>query len=723
MSSSAQSQAVKRACDACHRRKVKCDGVNPCRNCSSAQLACTYNAIPQKKGPKGSRAKVISELRETQRQTSLLAKISNRMNGVAGPPDPANGMPTPGMLTPEFVKECLDFFFNNMYDKAPILDRRRLEQQLPFMEQNKETACLVTSICGFVMLQPGMSLPTGDSFSLDMLPGVNIIASQLLLEECLRMRRSYEYLDAPSMFSLATSFFLFGCYHGIELHDKAWYYLREATTMLQMNNMHKEDTYSQWDATESSRRRRLYWLFFVLERAHAIQRGRPLTLQATIKPPSSQDDPSDPHAHELNNFIMLVKLFHSFNDSLTGTWTKTRGNLSPQHSNGLQKQLTEMLPNYQCQDGQLAELHINQQWLKTTHWQLTNSRITSHSGDGIDWQMPQDLSRELLNKLTQHFPGVGVEHGLIEKLLDIACNITDFLATQPASRNPFSLGPRESLAPVLNVIGVLRHGTYQFMPLLFSKITEILPRLTNPMLQDAPENCASAMANIDIFDGFGNAGMAQPSQMHMQMDTDYDRKFSVADYDKYNDMGGSGSDSGSANAPNVAPMGNNPVADMNSPFGSSPSVMSPSMEFPRHDINSFCNPMQEMVMSPLGPGNGQQHHLMQNQYMGQQQMQQGLPQHHSGLSQSQSMNSFASPQTPNQPMNSASMTPHNMAQGLQHSVLNQMRQAPQRANSFASQPGGQIPRTVGDFHALQRSTTGDLGMAGMGTADMDFSMR
>jgi hypothetical protein len=57
----------------CHRRKVKCigEGTNPCKNCLSAGLACTYNAIPQKKGPKGSRAKVLSELRENQRNAQL----------------------------------------------------------------------------------------------------------------------------------------------------------------------------------------------------------------------------------------------------------------------------------------------------------------------------------------------------------------------------------------------------------------------------------------------------------------------------------------------------------------------------------------------------------------------------------------------------------------------------------------------------------------------------
>lgn len=39
----------------CRRRKVKCtEGTNPCKNCTYAGYTCTYNAILQKKGPKGS---------------------------------------------------------------------------------------------------------------------------------------------------------------------------------------------------------------------------------------------------------------------------------------------------------------------------------------------------------------------------------------------------------------------------------------------------------------------------------------------------------------------------------------------------------------------------------------------------------------------------------------------------------------------------------------------
>ena len=260
------SAAVKRACDACHRRKVKCDGINPCRNCSSAQLTCTYNAIPQKKGPKGSRAKVISELRETQRATSLSAKVQNRMSGIASPPSSPSMHPTPGLLTSEMIKDCVEFFFANMYPIMPILNRQRLEQQAMYMDANRDTYCLLAGLCAFMMIQPGMHMPGGDPMGLDNMPGANIISAQLLLEEAVKVRKGYDYLESPTLNSLCTSYFLFGCYYGLDLHEKAWFHMREATTIAHMIGMTKEETYLQYDNVESSRRRRLYWLLFVTER-------------------------------------------------------------------------------------------------------------------------------------------------------------------------------------------------------------------------------------------------------------------------------------------------------------------------------------------------------------------------------------------------------------------------------------------------------------------------
>lgn len=260
------SSAVKRACDACHRRKVKCDGINPCRNCNTASLNCTYNAVPQKKGPKGSRAKVISALREDQKSQSLSAQVQNRLNGIPGPPVAPSLAPTPGLLTVEMVRECLDFYFAHLYPHMPILSRQRLEQQITYMDQSLDTYCLLASLCAFMMIQPGMGIPGGDSYGLDSMPGANIVSSTVLMEEAIRVRKGFDYTESPSLNTFVTSYFLFACHNGLDMHDKAWFHLREATTMMHIVGMNRDEVYAQMDPVESCRRRRLYWLLLITER-------------------------------------------------------------------------------------------------------------------------------------------------------------------------------------------------------------------------------------------------------------------------------------------------------------------------------------------------------------------------------------------------------------------------------------------------------------------------
>ncbi|KAI9742818.1 MAG: hypothetical protein M1818_003547 [Claussenomyces sp. TS43310] len=517
--------SVKRACDACHRRKVKCDGLNPCRNCSSAQLTCTYNAIPQKKGPKGSRAKVISELRETQRQTTLSSKVANRMNGLQSPPCSPTLAPTPGLLTNEMIRECIDFFFANMYPTMPILHKQRLEQQARFADRDVDTYCLLTSLCAFMLIQPGMVIP-GDPLGLDSMPGANLISGGLLLEETLRVRKSYDHLENPSSSSMVTSFFLFGCYFGLDLHNKAWFHLREATTLAHILGMNKEETYLQFDSIESSRRRRLYWLLFVTERAYALQRHRPLTLHATITLPSPQEDPSEPAA-PLNGFIHLVALFRPFDDMFIALWNKARTDCSPSYLSALQKQLTDALPTYlNSTENQNVDLRTSQQWLRTMVWQLSmqNGCLSSTSDDpSMTFQYPVEISRDLI-AMTSQFSQQSMEMhgvGLLEKLFDVACSLTDVLALLPTPSDPFVMGPRDYLTQFLTLLSTLRNGDNRFLPLLLQKIHEVLPRLTSPMLQVVPEaasqNCGMD-PNIDIFDGFGNAGMGAPSSIPLHFD-------------------------------------------------------------------------------------------------------------------------------------------------------------------------------------------------------------
>ena len=163
------------------------------------------------------------------------------------------------------MKDCIEFFFANMYPTLPILHRGTIEYQSLNAETNVDNYCLLTSLCAFMMIQPGMGIP-GDASGLDSHPGANLISGNLLLDETLRVRKSYDHLETPTINSLVTSFFLFGCYFGLDMHNKAWFHLREATTLAHILGMQREETYLEFDVVNAARRRRLYWLLFVTER-------------------------------------------------------------------------------------------------------------------------------------------------------------------------------------------------------------------------------------------------------------------------------------------------------------------------------------------------------------------------------------------------------------------------------------------------------------------------
>ncbi|KAI9683762.1 MAG: hypothetical protein M1822_005952 [Bathelium mastoideum] len=58
-------KGVRRACDCCRKRKVRCDGLRPCGPCRKTALQCAYLQAPRKKGPKGLRSqRVLDGLRE-----------------------------------------------------------------------------------------------------------------------------------------------------------------------------------------------------------------------------------------------------------------------------------------------------------------------------------------------------------------------------------------------------------------------------------------------------------------------------------------------------------------------------------------------------------------------------------------------------------------------------------------------------------------------------------
>lgn len=301
------------------------------------------------------------------------------------------------------------------------------------------------------------------------------------------------------------------------------------------------------------------------------------------------------------------------------------------------------------------------------------------------------------------------------ELLDVACTLTEVLALHPASRDPFSPGPHEQLNPLLNVLSMLRNGDHRFMPLLVNKVHEVLPQLANPMLQNVPDSVANNMCNVDIFDGFGNAGMAQPPAMIDSFEK------------KYPSPESSGSQAGGSSA-----------NEMHSPFTSSP--MSPPTSDYSHGLsNAAFNPMSDVMMNQMGQAIGASAATSNTPATPHSQHQPatpitpmpGLNSHmqntmNTSMDQSSNLNigqSFGQPYNQNLPYGMTTIGQNISTNGMVH------RQAPNRTTSFGMAQNPQV-RAMSDFQALQRANS-DMSvmnsMGGLNNAmghvpnDMDFS--
>lgn len=413
---------VKKACDACHRRKVRCSGGQPCKNCGQATLQCTYLAIPQKKGPKGSRAKVISEIRDTQQQQKQnfqqpFSKTppplrqdsqndeSKPFNFNTPPMSPIAHVRNLDLLTAQTVDNCITFFFSHLYPTMPIFSRQHLNNlTLEYQNGPPEIYCLVLSLCSFIMVQPGMSfegMPLPAVYDQDPVAARYRLAN-LLLKEIHHVRKHVDYVENPTVHTVQISFFIFCSYFGLDKTNVCWYHLREASTLAHMLDMNEEATYNIGDPQDNIYNRRFYWLVLVTERANAIQRHKPLSMLATIELPTV--DKNSPEAPVLNGFVYLASLFRLIDDEFMALWNKAKSECSTSYLSQLQSQLAKALPSVlECTENQAADVKITKHWLRNMVWQLSiaNGYLSSNSPDlAMSFRYPFVIARELIRDIS-----------------------------------------------------------------------------------------------------------------------------------------------------------------------------------------------------------------------------------------------------------------------------------------------------------------------------------
>lgn len=207
---------------------------------------------------------MLSELRENQRQSALAPNSYDR--GIETRAVSPARAKTPGLLTIEVIEACVEYYFANLYPIQPILHRQRVQHAIMIMEQDVEAYCSLAAMCAFVLIQPHMVLPPNVAVRNESGATSNLQLAYMLLEEAIRVRRNYDFVESPTLRSIYTSFFIFECYFCLDKQNAAWAYLRQALTLAHIMGMHDEETYKTGEIAETSRKRRLFWLLFITER-------------------------------------------------------------------------------------------------------------------------------------------------------------------------------------------------------------------------------------------------------------------------------------------------------------------------------------------------------------------------------------------------------------------------------------------------------------------------
>ncbi|GFF50176.1 C6 finger domain protein, putative [Aspergillus udagawae] len=484
-------QMVKQACDACRRRKVKCNAQRPCSQCRSAGLSCRTSLVRQKKGRQGQSANVLSELRTQNAQGN---EPSNSMiqapTATTSPVNPTSGRcrfaRKETLLASELIRDCSEYFFARMQGTVPILQAETFQRYVEQMGHCIHAYCLVVSFCAFVMMQTGYSSSqaAGSRWAQSM------DAGRELLDEATEARRHLDPLTIPVRQSITIAFLLYGCHIALGNQRHAYYFLREATTLYTAGMLDAQLGALDGDEDDSSLAGKLFWLLLISERAHAIRRHRPVTLQVTANSPTLEDaSPQDPTSA---GFRCLADLYRPFDETFLGLWNGTHATCSRESLILLDKHICDAVPpDLELPDIPMADLRVSQQWLRTMIWQLSTtagflSSKASHPCMEFRYplQIARDLSLATWKLSTQSMETHGI--GLIEKIFEVACTLTDVMAclsTAGLRSSGFNLGPQDYLKHFFSLVNTLPGGRQRFLPLLLTKVGQTLPSMLQPITQ------------------------------------------------------------------------------------------------------------------------------------------------------------------------------------------------------------------------------------------------
>ncbi|KAF2464714.1 uncharacterized protein BDR25DRAFT_296280 [Lindgomyces ingoldianus] len=446
------------ACDACRKRKIKCNRQQPCQRCVDSTLSCAYTSKQIRGGNRGTRATVLNELRSV-RELESPAQSKHEEDGNLQ----SYGYADDGTLGIVPVNVFITAYLQRIQHTVPFLNQEILENEAHQAPRSVLSRLFITSFCAYVATFDNVF----DGLDLNLTSYSQQEFAKLFVVSALKAQDRSRIIS-PSCQSVFISFFLYGALAGTGNYRQGWYYLREATTLFLMCK--EGDMVSPYT---SSIREKLFWILLISERAHGIRRSRPITLQPTSETPPL----TTPAEYGLR---CLASLFYYFDDAFFVVWNGSRHECNKEWLLGLERDVRTALPvSLDLSNDQIANLRVSQLWLRIKLWELFPrfGFLSSESAyECLTFKYPISVAKDL-TILAMKLPTRSLQiHGvgMTEKVFDIACALTDVLPFVSSLTPQFELGPIDYLTQTMSLLAKLPDGRSRFLPLLSIKLNELL---------------------------------------------------------------------------------------------------------------------------------------------------------------------------------------------------------------------------------------------------------
>jgi hypothetical protein len=323
---------------------------------------------------------------------------------------PAASEALPLRILGEHFYPYVQLFFEHMFPIMPIIDRT-LYLDTEFYTSGiwpADIYCFMCAICAATIVQLDDSIQQ----PLPLYPGKR--NDDLFAEECIRERKTFDYIESTSTLNIMTSFFIFAYYGNHAKPAKAWYYLQEAITFSESLNMDQEESYDKLPPNEASWRRRLYWLLFITERAYAVQSHKHTRLTPTVQLPQIFQDED---AMLLNGFVNLANLFSAVDDNFVRAWRGSRKTSLCNEAWLVQTQERldkAALGVENISETQHLDISITREWLHMLAWQvgLRNGLIWGKGAGGMHLSYPIELAKKVVDITSVASPQALDSHGI-----------------------------------------------------------------------------------------------------------------------------------------------------------------------------------------------------------------------------------------------------------------------------------------------------------------------